>query len=182
MRQTLISTLLDRPSHQFYHAWCFVCDSFACLPHIHPTLSINETDVLSQRKSQVQSRFVIDGSLFFPEKILFHAPIWREAHKMASLFEAAAAAQEAEKMRNIAELGSFNPRAVKFEDITRTLKDGTTFSAHVVVVGGVEYRVPHRVLLDLKELIEVRPDLETIRVIKTGQGKEGTRYSIAIDG
>jgi len=94
---------------------------------------------------------------------------------MTSLKEAASAYIPA-KMKNVAELPSI--------DVSLELKDGEgiddagkPYKYKYFEVEGEKYRVPSVVLGQLKDIIEVKPDLRTFKVKKSGQGKEGTRYT-----
>lgn len=82
-----------------------------------------------------------------------------------------------QKMKNIADLPSV--------DVSLELKDGEgvddagkTYKYKYFEVGEEKYRVPTIVLAQLKDILEVKPDLKTFKVKKTGQGKEGTKYTV----
>lgn len=128
----------------------------------------------------MQSCFLIDGSLRVPKKIFFHAPTTEGGSDMTTIFEAALAAKK-NQTKNISELGVFDPRKLELEEVTRMGSDGKPFTMAVAKVGGEEYRVPYQVLLDIQALAETRPDMVLISVVRSGQGKNDTRYSIVIE-
>jgi len=95
--------------------------------------------------------------------------------KMTNLKESAAAFIPS-KMKNVADLPSV--------DVSLELKDGEgvddagkTYKYKYFEVEGEKYRVPSPVLGQLKDILEVKPDLKTFKVKKSGQGKEGTKYT-----
>ena len=56
-------------------------------------------------------------------------------------------------------------------------KDGKSFTYKVLVVEGEDYRVPNKVIGDLKAILEKKPDLQKFSVSKTGTGM-GTKYTV----
>jgi hypothetical protein len=56
-------------------------------------------------------------------------------------------------------------------------KEGKEFSYFVAVVLGEEYRVPATVLKDIKAILEAKPSLKTVKVIKKGEGMK-TQYTV----
>ena len=90
--------------------------------------------------------------------------------------------QEAENytskaMKNISELESVEVNNAVLTD-ERTRSDGTSYTAQYVVINGDEYRIPSSVLVNLKEILKVKPKLKTFRVMRKGTTKEDTRYTI----
>jgi len=77
---------------------------------------------------------------------------------------------------NVADLEAVSVES-KVEARTGTDKEGHEFAYNVVIVGGNEYRVPASVLADIKTLLEAKPTLKTVKVIKKGQGLN-TKYSV----
>lgn len=61
---------------------------------------------------------------------------------------------------------------------TRIFKEGTEdeFKVKVLVRDGKDYRVPWGVLGDIKELLKKNEKFKAFQVIKTGTGREGTKY------
>lgn len=80
------------------------------------------------------------------------------------------------KTLNVADLEALS-LDVKIEDRTGTDKDGHDFGFKVAIVMGQEYRVPASVLADIKTLIEAKPTLKTVKVVKKGTGMN-TKYSV----
>jgi hypothetical protein len=80
------------------------------------------------------------------------------------------------KMKNIADLPSI--------DVNLELKDGEgideagkVYKYKYFEVESEKFRVPAVVLGQLKDILEARPDTKTFKVKKSGQGKEGTKYT-----
>jgi hypothetical protein len=94
---------------------------------------------------------------------------------MANLREASKA-YEPTKTKNIADLEAVSLDS-QFEERTGKDKDGKDYSFSVVVVVGQDYRVPDSVLKDIKAIMEAKPSLKTVKVIKKGQGM-GTQYTV----
>lgn len=55
--------------------------------------------------------------------------------------------------------------------------EGKVFKYKVVIVDGEEYRVPGKVLGDIKAIMEEKPDLKTIKVKKEGANLN-TKYTV----
>ena len=63
------------------------------------------------------------------------------------------------------------------EDRVGIDKQGLEFKYKVVVVEGEDYKIPGKVLGDLKSIMEKKPDLKNFSVIKKGEGLQ-TRYTV----
>lgn len=101
---------------------------------------------------------------------------------MAKISEMAALAQE-KKVKNISELPSFSTKSLDMETATRQRQDGEEYEVNITVVDGVEYRIPHTVLMQIKTLQENNPKIDYVKVVRKGQGKEGTTYTVVpVDG
>ena len=94
---------------------------------------------------------------------------------MTTLLESAKAFQPKQTM-NVADLEALS-LASKVEDRVGTDKNGVDFAYKVVIQGGSEYRIPASVLADIKTLLEAKPTLKTVKVIKKGTGMN-TKYSV----
>jgi len=94
---------------------------------------------------------------------------------MATLREEAKA-YEPKQTLNIADLDRVN-LSFPIEERTGTDKDNKEFTYKVMVVNGFEYRVPNTVLEKIKEMLDLKPDLEYVKVEKTGSGLN-TRYTV----
>ena len=94
---------------------------------------------------------------------------------MATLRDSAKA-YEPTKTKNIADLEAVSLDSV-FEERTGKDKDGKDYGFSVIVVVGQEYRVPDSVLKDIKAIMEAKPTLKTVKVIKKGQGMN-TQYTV----
>jgi len=95
---------------------------------------------------------------------------------MATLKEQAQA-YESPKTLNIAELESVSVD-VEIKEETRTRTDGEEFTIMFIEVDGKKYRVPKSVISGLNAILDKMPDVLTIRVLKTGEGKDNTRYQV----
>ena len=52
-----------------------------------------------------------------------------------------------------------------------------TYTYKVMIVGGIEYRVPGSVLEEIKKMLKLVPDLQFVNVESTGSGLS-TKYSV----
>jgi hypothetical protein len=95
---------------------------------------------------------------------------------MASIKESAKAYQP-KKTKNIAELEVVNIDTIQVEERSGVNAEGKEFSYKVALIAGEEYRVPESVLGSIKTIIEAKPSLKTVRVIKKGQGMN-TEYTV----
>lgn len=94
---------------------------------------------------------------------------------MATLKEEAQA-YEPPQTKNIADLEAV-PLGVNIEDREATNKAGKPFSYKVMVLNNEEYRVPNSVLRDIQTVMEEKPELKTIKVVKKGEGLN-TEYTV----
>lgn len=94
---------------------------------------------------------------------------------MASLGEAANQ-YEQPTTKNIADLNEVLV-STPFETREGKDKDGHPFIYKVIVVDGVDYRVPSSVLGSLKAILQKKPELAKFSVSKTGQNMD-TRYTV----
>jgi len=94
---------------------------------------------------------------------------------MANLRETAQA-YEPKKTLNIADLEAVS-LDVPITKQSGTDKDGKSFEFHVANIAGENYRVPSSVLEQIQTLIETKPKVKTIKVVKKGTGMN-TTYSI----
>jgi hypothetical protein len=97
-------------------------------------------------------------------------------NQMANLKDTAKAYQP-KKTRNIAELEVVNLEAFQIEEREGVNNEGKEFSYKVAIFNGEEYRIPESVLGSIKTILEAKPSLKTIRVIKKGQGMD-TQYTV----
>jgi hypothetical protein len=94
---------------------------------------------------------------------------------MANLREASKA-YEPQKTPTVAELEGLSLDS-PIEDREGKDKKGKTFKYKVAIVAGDEYRVPLTVLKDIQTIMEAKPSLKTVRVIKKGEGM-GASYTV----
>lgn len=87
-----------------------------------------------------------------------------------------AKAHEPIRTLNVTDLEALSLEA-PIEERTAEDKEGKPFSYKVAMVLGKEYRVPASVLTDIKTLLEAKPSLKTVRVIKKGTGMN-TKYTV----
>ena len=87
-----------------------------------------------------------------------------------------AKAYEPPTTKNISELERI-PINLVVEEREFTRQDGTTFKVDVIVVDGEDYRMPTSVLKSVKAILEEKPDLEFIKVKKSGEGLK-TEYTV----
>lgn len=96
--------------------------------------------------------------------------------EMASLKETAKA-YVPKKTRNIVEMEVVNLDTLQVEERKGVGTDGKDFNYKVAIYNNEEYRVPESVLNAIKTILEVKPNLKTVKVVKKGQGM-GTEYSV----
>ena len=64
---------------------------------------------------------------------------------------------------------------------TKKNKEGVEYEEEyfykVIIVGNLDYRVPDAVLEEIKKMVKLLPELQFVKVSKTGTGK-ATRYSV----
>lgn len=94
---------------------------------------------------------------------------------MASIKESAMAFVP-QQTKNIADLDKVSVE-LELEDREGTDKQGEIFKYKVIVVDGEEYRVPGKVIGDLKAILEKKPNLKTFSVSKKGSGLN-TQYTL----
>lgn len=83
---------------------------------------------------------------------------------------------EPQQTHNIADLKEVEVNHV-LEDREGKDGEGKTFRYKVVVIDGEDYRIPNKVLGDLKAILEKKPDLKKFAVTKKGQGLQ-TQYTV----
>lgn len=86
-----------------------------------------------------------------------------------------AQAYKPQQLKNISELDVIKTDLVMKEE---TFGEGADeFKARVVEINGEKYRVPASVLKSLKAILEVKKDLTTFQVTKSGSGMS-TEYTV----
>lgn len=83
---------------------------------------------------------------------------------------------EAPKTSNIADLEVVRLDS-PIEDREGTDKDNKTFKYKVMIVDGIEYRVPGIVMGDIKAILEIKPETKCVKVTRKGTGL-GTTYNV----
>lgn len=94
---------------------------------------------------------------------------------MANLKETAQA-YEPKRTLNIADLDVV-PVDTLITKISGTNQEGKSYEYNVAEVNGEKYRVPATVLESLKTILEQKPELKTIKVVKKGAGMS-TEYTV----
>ena len=84
------------------------------------------------------------------------------------------------QVKNIAELKSVDVDLVLLEGNGKD-NEGKEFSYNFIEVNGEEYRVPDKVLKDLKAILEKKPSLKSFSVTKQGTGLNTTYTTIPLD-
>lgn len=87
-----------------------------------------------------------------------------------------ALAYEPTTTKNIADLERV-PTNLKVKDGVGTDKEGKTFTYKYVEFNTTQYRIPGKVLGDIKAILVVKPTLMNVKVIKKGQGLN-TQYTV----
>jgi hypothetical protein len=96
---------------------------------------------------------------------------------MTSLKETAQAYQPKTTL-NITDLDRVD-LSFPIEEREGTDKEGKSFTYKVMVVNGIDYRVPNSVLEEIKKMLDLKPDLSHVKVTSTGTGLN-TRYSVSV--
>ena len=71
--------------------------------------------------------------------------------------------------KNVSELEYLDLELELFEQIAID-KDGKEFKYRFVEVDGDCYRVPYKVIGDIKEILQVNPKTQKVKVLKRGEG------------
>jgi len=96
---------------------------------------------------------------------------------MATLRETATAYEPPQTL-NIADLDSV-PLDLQIKEGKGKNQEGDEFSYKYAELNGKEYRVPNSVLEKIQEIIKLKPDVQNVRVIKSGSGL-ATRYKVEV--
>lgn len=92
-------------------------------------------------------------------------------------FKQAVASYVPAKMKNISELTSVDT-TLNLLDGEGVDDNGKPYKYKFVELNGEKYRVPNVVIGQLKDIMEVKPDLKHFKVKKQGEGKTGTKYTV----
>ena len=95
---------------------------------------------------------------------------------MESLREKAIA-YEPQTTLNIADLPAVPINHVNLIHEEKEDSEGKPYSQNIIVVEGKRYRVPATVLEGIQTIIRIKPDVENVRVLKSGEGKL-TKYKV----
>ena len=94
---------------------------------------------------------------------------------MANLKETSQA-YEPKRTLNIADLEEV-PLDIPTSKVSGTNQEGKNFEYYVAELDGEKYRVPVTVLESIKTILEQKPELKTVKVVKKGSGM-GTEYTV----
>ena len=83
---------------------------------------------------------------------------------------------EPQQMKNIADLEVVRTD-IEIKEENRKDKDNNEYHVMYIIENGEEYRVPPSVVNQLKGLLEEKPELKVVKVVKTGTGL-GTSYQV----
>lgn len=96
---------------------------------------------------------------------------------MASIKEEAMAYEPKASIKNIADLPEVSTDIELKDGEGKNKETGEDFKYKFIDVNGEEYRVPNKVIGDLKVILEENKDLKKFKVKRTGAGLE-TRYTV----
>jgi len=82
-----------------------------------------------------------------------------------------------ETTKNISDLKEVNVNLV-LEDRAGIDKSGNNYKYKVIVVDGVDYRVPSSVIGNLKAILEKKPSMTKFSVVRQGKTKDDTKYTV----
>lgn len=97
---------------------------------------------------------------------------------MGTLFEEAKA-YEPQQTMNIADLDSVPIRDVQLFTQEGKNAEGESFTFKYMEFNGKRYRVPSSVLEEIQTVIQLKPDVKSIKVEKSGSGL-ATRYKVRV--
>lgn len=83
--------------------------------------------------------------------------------------------------KNIADVEIVVLDDAKIEDREGTDKEGAVFKYKVAIINKEEYRIPSSVMKDIKTILEAKPTLRTVKVIKKGTGMSTSYTVIPLD-
>ena len=99
---------------------------------------------------------------------------------MATLGETAEAHEPHTKVQNIADL-EFVQLDAPVTKVSGTNKDGDEFEYSVIEVDGQKFRVPSSVLEQIKTLKTAKPELNKVKVVKSGTGMSTVYQTIPLE-
>jgi hypothetical protein len=82
-----------------------------------------------------------------------------------------------ETAKNISDLKEVDVN-LSLEDREGTDKNGNNYKYKVIVVDGVDYRVPSSVIGNLKAILEKKPSMKKFSVARQGKTKDDTKYTV----
>lgn len=87
-----------------------------------------------------------------------------------------ALAHQPKRTLNVADL-EVVPLTAPITNRSGTTSDGKDFEYDVVTVEGDDYRVPSSVLESIKTIVETKPEVASVKVVKKGTGMN-TEYTV----
>jgi len=96
---------------------------------------------------------------------------------MATTLGDYAKSYETQTTKNISDLKEVSVD-LQLEDRNGIDSKGVPFKYKVIVVEGIDYRVPASVIGNLKAILQKKPDLKKFSVAKQGTTKDDTRYTV----
>jgi hypothetical protein len=84
---------------------------------------------------------------------------------------------ESQTTKNIADLKEVSVD-LQLEDREGSDSKGIAFKYKVIVIDGIEYRVPNSVIGNLKAILSKKPTLKKFSVAKQGTTKDDTKYTV----
>jgi len=91
-------------------------------------------------------------------------------------FKETAESYEPQKTLNIAELEAVSIQQEVKQEVRKN-KENEEYTINFVVVNGKEYRVPNSVIEQVQAILKEKPELQTFKVNKTGEGL-ATKYTV----
>jgi hypothetical protein len=84
---------------------------------------------------------------------------------------------EPQTTKNIADLKEVDVN-LQLEDREAADNKGIQFKYKVIVVNGVDYRVPGSVIGNLRAILAKKPGLKKFSVVRQGTNKDDTKYTV----
>lgn len=82
-----------------------------------------------------------------------------------------------QELKNICDLEIINIEELALFEEEKIDNEGKTYKYKYFLQNGIKYRTPYKVLEEVQKMLKLKPDLKTIRVTKTGEGKK-TKYNV----
>jgi hypothetical protein len=98
-------------------------------------------------------------------------------NQIKTLLEFAKEAKPTQQRKNISEVKNI-PINIPVTLVSGINEKGEQYTTHQCTIDGNNYRIPPSVLLQIQELVAQYPKTKFVDVLRTGKGKDDTRYNV----